>query len=308
MSTIKNYLSLVKFSHTIFALPFALIGFTLGLQYIVHTQKSVPHFSAMVGTFLLVLLCMLTARSAAMAFNRFLDRHFDALNPRTAIREIPKGIIKAEKALLFVIANCIIFIVSTYFINTICFYLSPVALFVILFYSYTKRFTYLCHLVLGIGLSLAPIGAYLAVTGQFDILPLLFSFAVLFWVSGFDIIYALQDIDFDTTQSLYSIPSHWGLRKALTIARVLHVFSAAFVIAAYFVGGFHFLYLVGVLVFVGMLIYQHSIVKPHDLSKVNIAFMTANGIASIVFSIFVIAAIVLHLNAELVATVTTLNA
>jgi 4-hydroxybenzoate polyprenyltransferase len=184
---------------------------------------------------------------------------------------------------------------ATYFINTICFYLSPVALFVILIYSYTKRFTYLCHLVLGIGLSLAPIGAYLAVTGSFDLLPLLFSFAVIFWVSGFDIIYALQDIDFDQSQSLYSIPSQWGLKQSLSISRILHVLSASLVIAAYFVGGFHYLYLLGLLIFIGMLIYQQSIVKPYDLSKVNLAFMTANGIASIVFSIFVIGAMLIQM-------------
>jgi 4-hydroxybenzoate polyprenyltransferase len=246
---------------------------------------------------------MVTARSTAMAFNRYLDRHFDKLNPRTAIREIPAGIIKAEKALLFIIINASIFVAATYFINPICFYLSPVALFVIMFYSYTKRFTYLCHVVLGIGLSLAPIGAYLAVTGSFALLPLLFSFAVVFWVSGFDVIYALQDIDFDQSQSLYSIPSYWGLNKALHIARVLHVFSAAFVIAAYFVGGFHFIYLGGLLVFIGMLIYQHRIVKANDLSKVNIAFMTANGIASIVFSVFVIAGLVLQILANIPSAV-----
>jgi len=292
MSVVKNYLSLVKFSHTIFALPFALIGFVLGVRAQWMAQMPVEHFFLKL---FLVLICMVSARSTAMAFNRYLDRHFDQLNPRTAIREIPAGIIKAEKALLFVFINMGVFILASFFINNICFYLSPVALFVILFYSYTKRFTYLCHLVLGIGLSLAPIGAYLAVTGSFAVLPLLFSFAVVFWVSGFDIIYALQDIDFDQSQSLYSIPSYWGLNKALTIARLLHILSAGFVIAAYFVGGFHFMYLIGLLVFVGMLIYQNSIVKPNDLSKVNIAFMTANGIASIVFSIFVITALVLEM-------------
>lgn len=292
MSQVKNYLSLVKFSHTIFAMPFALIGFVLGLRNHFIQQTSVDHVGLI---FFLVLVCMVTARSTAMAFNRYLDRHFDKLNPRTAIREIPAGIIKAEKALVFIGINMAIFIIATYFINAICFYLSPVALFVILFYSYTKRFTYLCHLVLGIGLSLAPIGAYLAVTGSFDVLPLLFSFAVIFWVSGFDIIYALQDIDFDQSQSLYSIPSQWGLKQALSISRVLHVLSAAFVIAAYFVGGFHFLYLFGLIIFIGMLIYQQSIVKPHDLSKVNLAFMTANGIASIVFSVFVIGAMLIQM-------------
>ena len=292
MSQVKNYLSLVKFSHTIFAMPFALIGFVLGLRnHFIH-QSSVDQIWF---KFFLVLVCMVTARSTAMAFNRYLDRHFDKLNPRTAIREIPAGIIKAEKALVFIGINMAIFIIATYFINAICFYLSPVALFVILFYSYTKRFTYLCHLVLGIGLSLAPIGAYLAVTGSFDILPLLFSFAVIFWVSGFDIIYALQDIDFDQSQSLYSIPSQWGLKQSLSISRVLHVLSASLVIIAYFIGGFHFLYLFGLLIFIGMLIYQQSIVKPHDLSKVNLAFMTANGIASIVFSVFVIGAMLIQM-------------
>jgi len=292
MSTVKNYLSLVKFSHTIFAMPFALIGFVLGMAAL----KSNPinlQTNDIIIRFCLVLVCMITARSAAMGFNRYLDRHFDQLNPRTAIREIPAGIIKAEKALGFVVVNALIFIGATYFINPICFYLSPVALFVILFYSYTKRFTYLCHLILGIGLSLAPIGAYLAVTGSFNILPLLFSFAVVFWVSGFDIIYALQDAEFDAAQSLYSMPSHWGGDKALKIARVFHVVSASFIIAAYFIGDFHWLYLIGMMVFIGMLMYQQSIVKPNDLSKVNLAFMTANGIASIVFSIFVISSIIL---------------
>jgi 4-hydroxybenzoate polyprenyltransferase len=273
-------------------MPFALIGFVLGLRYHFIHQTTVDQVWL---KFILVLVCMVTARSTAMAFNRYLDRHFDKLNPRTAIREIPAGIINAEKALVFIGINMAIFITATYFINSICFYLSPVALFVILFYSYTKRFTYLCHLVLGIGLSLAPIGAYLAVTGSFDVLPLLFSFAVIFWVSGFDIIYALQDIDFDQSQSLYSIPSQWGLKQSLSISRVLHVLSASLVIAAYFVGGFHILYLFGLLIFIGMLIYQQSIVKPYDLSKVNLAFMTANGIASIVFSVFVIGAMLIQM-------------
>lgn len=292
MNPIKNYLSLVKFSHTIFAMPFALIGFVLGFRHNWINHLSIENIWL---KFFLVIICMVTARSTAMAFNRYLDRHFDKLNPRTAIREIPAGIIKAEKALIFIGINMVIFIVATYFINTICFYLSPVALLVILFYSYTKRFTYLCHLVLGIGLSLAPIGAYLAVTGSFALLPLLFSFAVIFWVSGFDVIYALQDIDFDQSQSLYSIPSYWGLERALNIARVLHVFSAIFVIVAFYLGGFHILYLLGLAVFIGMLLYQHSIVKPNDLSKVNIAFMTANGIASVVFGVIVIASIFIQI-------------
>jgi 4-hydroxybenzoate polyprenyltransferase len=232
---------------------------------------------------------MITARSAAMAFNRYLDRSFDAKNPRTAIREIPKGIISANSALIFTIISCALFLVSCFFINKLCFYLAPVALFIILFYSYTKRFTPLCHLVLGLGLSLAPIGAYLAVTGAFALLPVLFSLAVIFWVSGFDIIYALQDVDFDKSENLYSMPAWLGKSKALHVSEFFHVLSAVCVIYAGVYGQFGWWYWFGIAVFAGMLIYQHSIVKANDLSKVNIAFMTANGIASVVFAVFVIA-------------------
>lgn len=293
MIKVKNYLSLVKFSHTIFAMPFAMIGFFIGITkgdvYSDYKFSDSSWVESIGIKFILVLICMITARSAAMAFNRYLDRHFDAKNPRTAIREIPKGIISANSALRFTILSCLLFIVATFFINRICFYLSPVALFVILFYSYTKRFTFLCHIVLGLGLSLAPIGAYLAVTGVFAVLPILFSLAVIFWVSGFDIIYALQDIDFDQSQNLYSIPSTVGKSRALRVSELLHVLSAACVIAAGIYGHLHWLYWIGIGIFAGMLIYQHSIVKPNDLSKVNIAFMTANGIASVVFAVFVIA-------------------
>ena len=296
MSTVKKYLSLVKFSHTIFAMPFAMIGFFLGTiqtnrSQIIGLNWSTQTWSmwqVLLLKFFLVLVCMVTARSAAMAFNRYLDRSFDAKNPRTAIREIPKGIISPNSALRFVILSSIVFVLAAFCINPICFFLSPVALFVILFYSFTKRFTALCHLVLGLGLSLAPIGAYLAVTGHFSLLPVLFSLAVIFWVSGFDIIYALQDIDFDQSQNLYSIPSLLGIKNALKVSELLHVLSAAAVISAGFYGEFHWLYWVGILVFCGMLIYQHAIVKPNDLSKVNIAFMTANGIASVVFGVLVI--------------------
>jgi 4-hydroxybenzoate polyprenyltransferase len=299
MTTIKNYLSLVKFSHTIFALPFAMIGLVLGFKQaevmpsgLLHQQLE-GYVHPYIISFLLVLVCMVTARSAAMAFNRYLDRQFDAKNPRTAIREIPKGIISPNSALRFVILNCLLFVLATWFINPICFYLSPVALFVILFYSYTKRFTMLCHLVLGLGLSLAPIGAYLAVTGVFAVLPILFSLAVIFWVSGFDIIYAMQDVEFDQSQQLYSIPSVLGKKKALRVSKLLHYFSICCVLAAGFNGPFHWIYWIGYMVFCGMLAYQHSLVKPDDLSKVNIAFMTANGIASVVFGGLVIVAVLL---------------
>ena len=293
MPNIRNYLSLIKFSHTIFALPFALIGFFIAVPMENGSMDAL--WSSILGKkFLLVIICMVTARSAAMAFNRYLDRHFDAKNPRTAIREIPAGILSAENALLFVIVNCLMFITATYFINSICFYLSPVALFVILFYSFTKRFTAFCHIVLGVGLSLAPIGAFLAVTGYFNWLPILFSLTVIFWVSGFDIIYAMQDVDFDQSENLYSIPSTFGKATGLRISELLHLLSSICIIIAGLIGGFHWIYWIGVLIFIGMLIYQHQLVKPNDLSKVNIAFMTANGIASVVFGIIVIIAVFLQ--------------
>lgn len=304
---IRKYLSLVKFSHTIFAMPFALIGFVLGVMSLPEipgakahagSQGSpMEHFSLFFRyqwhLFVLVVLCMIFARSAAMAFNRYLDRRYDAQNPRTAIREIPAGVISARSALVFTLLMCTGFIAATAFINPICFVLSPAALAVVLGYSYTKRFTAFCHLVLGLGLSLAPIGAYLAVTGVFAVLPILFSVAVICWVSGFDVIYALQDEEFDRQQGLFSIPSKLGKSRALNVSRMLHVLSAGCIIAAGATGGFGALYAVGAMVFCGMLIYQQSIVRPHDLSRVNLAFMTANGIASVVFSIFVIADILI---------------
>jgi 4-hydroxybenzoate polyprenyltransferase len=267
-----------------------MIGYFLGIfgTKIIH-EGNLPGTVQLLIRFGLVLICMVAARSAAMAFNRYLDRNFDARNPRTAIREIPRGIIAPNSALRFVIVCCAVFMITCWFINPICFYLSPIALFVVLFYSYTKRFTALCHLVLGLGLSLAPIGAFLAVTGHFEPLPLLFSGAVICWVSGFDIIYAMQDVEFDKSENLYSIPTALGKKNALRISVLLHVLSAAFVVVAGFVGGFGGWYWVGIFLFTGMLIYQHLIVKPNDLSRVNLAFMTANGIASVVFALFAIA-------------------
>jgi 4-hydroxybenzoate polyprenyltransferase len=306
MSSVKSYLSLIKFSHTVFALPFALIGFFLAVTNFVqkpllYTGNELTARSVYSGysnkeliiKFFLVLLCMIFARSAAMAFNRYLDRNFDAKNPRTAIREIPAGIISANSALLFTIIMSALFVVTTFFINTLCFALSPVALLVVLGYSFTKRFTPLCHLVLGLGLSLAPIGAYLAVTGKFELLPILFSFTVLFWVSGFDIIYALQDEEFDKKYELQSIPAWLGKSKALRVSELLHLLSALCIIAAGWMGGFGVWYWTGVAFFIGLLIYQHILVKPNDLSRVNMAFFTTNGIASVVLAVFVIADILL---------------
>ena len=274
----KKYLSLVTFAHTIFAMPFAFIGFFLAVTTTSHRFDWVK--------LVLMVFCMVFARNSAMAFNRYLDRDIDAKNPRTKVRDIPTGRISPTSALTFTLINCVLFIIATWFINPLCFYLSPVALLVVLGYSATKRFTALCHLVLGLGLSLAPIGAYLVVTGSFALLPIFFSLSVLCWVSGFDIIYALQDEDFDRNQNLHSIPAWLGKVNALRLSTFLHVLSAAFIVlpAVFTVVGWP--YYVGIAFFCAMLIYQHRLVKPNDLSRVNFAFMTTNGIASVVFAAF----------------------
>jgi 4-hydroxybenzoate polyprenyltransferase len=276
----KNYLSLIKFSHSIFAMPFALLGYFLG------TLQSGGSMN--IRLLVCVILCMVFARSAAMAFNRWLDSDFDKKNPRTAIREIPAGVISQDAALFFVLCNCLLFMATTYFINPLCLMLSPVALAVVLGYSYTKRFTALCHFVLGLGLSLAPIGAFLAVTGEFKALPLLYSAAVLLWTAGFDVIYALQDEDFDRSEALHSIPAWLGGNRALRLSEAAHVVSASLIVYASYILAhtypqFGWLHWVGAALYCGFLIYQHLIVKPNDLSRVNLAFFTLNGMASIVF-------------------------
>jgi 4-hydroxybenzoate polyprenyltransferase len=277
----RKYLSLIKFSHTIFALPFAFIGFFLATNAISGTGFSLYKF-------LLVIVCMVTARSAAMAFNRYIDRDIDAKNERTAIREIPSGQLALNSVKFFIGLNCILFIIATYFINQLCFFLSPVALIVVLGYSFTKRFTFLCHLVLGLGLSLAPVGSYIAVTGVFNEIPIFFGFAVLFWVAGFDIIYALQDEDFDRKEGLNSIPVLLGKKNALLLSRILHLISASFLVVAYFTAKTQFpnleiLSTVGLGLFLFLIVYQHSLVSVKDLSKINLAFFTTNGIASVLF-------------------------
>ena len=277
---LNNYLSLVKFSHTIFALPFALLGFALAS---IHQSDSLSW-----KLLLLVLLCMLFARNAAMSFNRWADRHIDEANPRTALREIPARIIDQRSALAFCIVNALLFLGITWFINPLCFYLSPIALLVILGYSVTKRFTALSHFVLGLGLALAPTGAYLAVTGSFDWIPVIISVSVLCWVSGFDIIYALQDDEFDLQNHLHSIPVLLGRKKALLLSLMLHIFTALLLVFAGLLGDFKAVYWVGLGIFSILLFYQHTIVKSNDIRRVNIAFFTLNGIASIVFSVFAI--------------------
>ena len=275
----KKYLSLIKFSHTIFAMPFALIGFFLASQQYIFEWV----------TLLYVVLSMVFARSAAMGFNRYIDRDIDKKNERTAqLREIPNGTITARNALVFVIINSLLFIAVTFIINPLCFRLSPIALIIILGYSFTKRFTSLCHLVLGLGLSLAPIGAYLAVSNEFAIIPILFSFVVLFWVSGFDIIYSLQDEKFDKEQKLHSIPVLLGKKNALILSKILHLVTILILSHIGNNADFGKLYWIGFSIFSGLLIYQHTLVKHDNLEKINLAFFTTNGVSSVIFGAFVI--------------------
>jgi len=284
--SIRNYFSLVKFSHTVFAMPFALIGFSLAV--------SKPEFHLSIRLLFLVILCMVLARNTAMGFNRLADKDFDALNARTRKREIPSGIISARAASVFVIINAVLFIVTTGFINRLTLFLSPVALLVILGYSLTKRFTALCHFVLGLGLSLAPVGAYISVTGKFSLLPVIYSLIVLSWVSGFDIIYALQDDDFDKSNKLYSVPAVKGRKKALAVSIFVHAITLALVLFAGLAGKSGMFFWTGATIFMLLLIYQHSIVGPDDLRKVTMAFATTNGIASIIFAFFIILDLILR--------------
>lgn len=277
---VNKILSLIKFSHTIFAMPFALIGYAIGVR--------VAGFEWLL--LVQVILCMVFARSAAMAFNRLVDREFDAKNPRTAQREIPAGKLSVGAVTWIVVGSSVAFVLTALSINLLCFLLSPVALAVVLGYSYTKRFTSYCHLVLGLGLAIAPVGAYVAVAGGFGASVMIVAALVLTWVAGFDIIFALQDTEFDRGQGLYSIPSKIGVRRALYASSALHLITLGCVVWLGFViyPASPVLYWVGAAIFAALLAFQHAIVKPTDLSRVGLAFGTTNGVASVLYALFVI--------------------
>lgn len=277
-----RFFSLVKISHTVFALPFALIGFIMADQdgLLSHPLRSL----------LLVLLCMVFARNSAMAFNRLVDQSFDAANPRTQTRELPAGVLSHRSVKLFVAINVTLFILCAGLLNTWCLILAPLALLIVLGYSFTKRFTYLCHFILGLGLSLAPVGAYLAGAGQFQWIAVLYGLAVIFWVTGFDILYALQDIAVDQNLKLHSIPAKFGLYPALRLSRIIHLISAIILILAAWMADQRYpvlqgIHLTGLFVFLFMLFRQHLIIRQGDLSKLNQAFFTSNGIASVIYGL-----------------------
>jgi len=272
---------MVKFSHTIFAMPFALYGFFLGISA---SNNNIEY-----RILILIILCMVFARNAAMAFNRYADKNIDSLNPRTAQREIPAGVISSRSALFFVVINSLLFIVAAGFINMLTLFLSPVALIIILGYSLTKRFTSYSHLFLGLALGLAPVGAYISITGVFDIVPILTGLQVLTWVGGFDIIYSLQDADFDKNNSLHSIPSRFGQKGASLISKLLHLLSVSLAAITGIVGGSGLIFFIGTALFGLLLLWEQIIAKAGDNRSINMAFATINSYAGLTFVVFAIA-------------------
>jgi len=272
---IALYLKMIKFSHSIFALPFA---FTAALMAV----SGIPSLKQIFW----IVVAMVSARSGAMGLNRIIDRKIDAANPRTANREIPSGKINVGSAVFFTVLSLTVFVFSAYMLNPLCLKLSPLAIVVLLLYSYTKRFTWLSHIVLGIAISAAPVGAWIAVRGAFnaEILPI--AFAVVFWLAGFDVLYALQDIEFDRSHGLHSIPERFGINDTLIFSRVFHIITWGLLAFTGIIFDLGIFYWIGMAVVGGLFIYEHSLVKPNDLSRLDMAFFNMNGYISITVFIF----------------------
>lgn len=269
------YLRMIKIEHSIFALPFAFSSALLAAQ-------GIPELDQIVW----ITVAMVTARAAAFGFNRIIDRKIDALNPRTANREIPSGKIKLWEASIFTFLCIILFVYSAWMLNPLCFKLSPIAVMILFLYSYTKRFTWACHFVLGISLAIAPLGAWIAVRGSFDweIIPMVIT--VIFWLAGFDTLYALWDVDFDRRFGIYSIPKVFGIRKAINLARLFHLLAWSFLLITGVVFNLNVFYWLGMAVTAFLFIKEHSLVKPNDLSKLNLAFFNMNGYISLTVFLF----------------------
>lgn len=269
------YLRMIKFSHSIFALPFAFTSAIIAASGLPQLRQVLWITVAMVG-----------ARSGAMGLNRIIDRHIDSANPRTAGREIPRGAIAASEAAIFTAVSFGLMFFAAYMLNPLCLMLSPLALAILALYSYTKRFTWASHLVLGIAISGAPMGAWMAIAGSLDprMIPLVL--VVVFWLAGFDILYALQDVEFDTRHGLYSIPKRFGIRKSLLLARVFHLMSFSLLVATGFIFSRGGLYWAGMAVTAGLFIYEHSLVREDDLSRLDMAFFNMNGYISMAVFLF----------------------
>jgi 4-hydroxybenzoate polyprenyltransferase len=271
------YGRMIKFSHSVFALPFALASAAVAANGRV-PWRELPW----------IVVAMIGARSAAMGFNRLADQSIDARNPRTAGRELPRGLLARREVWLFVTLSALALIGAAAMLNPLCLLLSPVALLVVFGYSYTKRLTSLSHLVLGLALSIAPVGAWLAVRGRFDAAPVVLALAVLAWVAGFDTIYSCQDVDFDRREGLRSLPALLGIRRALIVSRVLHVAAVILLAALYTLAPLHPIYLAGVAAVAALLVYEHSLVSADDLSRVDAAFFTVNGWISVGYFVFTV--------------------
>ena len=275
LRSISITLEMIKFQHTVFALPFAFLA-------AVTAAGGIPAGRTIVW----ILVAMVGARSAAMAFNRLADADIDAENPRTAGRALPAGLVSKRFVVFFTVVSIVLFIVASWMLNRLAFFLSPVALAVILGYSFTKRFTYASHFFLGLALGIAPVGAWIAVRDSIDPGILLLSASVLSWTAGFDILYSLQDLDFDRSRELFSIPARFGPVRAFALARSLHLLTVVGLVGFGLSFSFGTLYWVGVAAAIALLVWQHSIVSPNDLSRLDAAFFTANGVLSIILFIF----------------------
>lgn len=281
ISSIRTFGSLIKFSHTVFALPFAFTS-------LVFASYQVPVEIIIKQKLIWIILAMVGARSAAMGFNRVVDRSIDAQNPRTQTREIPAGKISVSAAWIFIVIASAALIFASYMLNELCFYLSPVALAAVFFYSFTKRFTWMAHLFLGLGLGLAPVGAWIAITGEFGTASILLGIAVMIWTAGFDIIYACQDFEFDKMSKLNSIPVKFGIETSLHIAKSFHAGMVIILCLIFFLVPTGLIYILGILSVVMLLIYEHRLVNAKDLSNLNMAFFNMNGIIASVLFIFVL--------------------
>jgi 4-hydroxybenzoate polyprenyltransferase len=275
LDKVSVYLRMIKFSHSIFALPFAFTSALIAASGIPDVRQIVWIVIAMVG-----------ARSGAMGLNRIIDSKIDSANPRTAGREIPQGAISVFAAALLVIVSFVFLVLAAYMLNPLCLMLSPVAIVVLIIYSYTKRFTWMSHFVLGLSISAAPLGAWMAVKGSFDIEIIPLVIAVIFWLAGFDTLYALQDIDFDKKYGLYSIPKRFGIRKSIYFSRIFHLTSFLLLIANGMIFNLDGLYWTGMFLVAGLFLYEHSLIQEDDLSKLDVAFFNMNGYISVTVFIF----------------------
>ncbi|USG63516.1 putative 4-hydroxybenzoate polyprenyltransferase [Brevibacillus ruminantium] len=276
---LKIILEMIKFEHSIFALPFAFMGAVLGKIVVENTWPTWMEI-------FWVTVAMVGARSAAMSLNRLIDRFIDAKNPRTATRAIPAGLISIFEVIFFIVVSFAVLFFAAFQLNSLAVKLLPLAVFVLILYSYTKRFTWLCHFVLGVAIGFGPLGGWVATTGQVDGTGLLLFISVLFWTAGFDIMYACQDAEFDTKEGLYSMPSRFGIQKALLIARACHVVTFFGLLSLYMIANLSIWFLIGVLISGAILLYEHTLVKPTDLSKLDVAFFNMNGILSLVMFTF----------------------